>query len=117
MDASLMYPDGYHPIATKKNYNWRGRARHHSRTRHPPKYYLLDFGFSLIYEPSQPRPLEYSLRSGGYEAPEGKANTPCDPFATDVFILGNMMRTSFIDVSFWCCQHSVSHADTSLGES
>jgi len=97
MDASLMYPDGYHPIATKKNYNWRGRARHHSRTRHPPKYYLLDFGFSLIYEPSQPRPLEYSLKSGGYEAPEGKANTPCDPFATDVFILGNMMRTSFID--------------------
>ncbi|KAE9405942.1 hypothetical protein BT96DRAFT_811501 [Gymnopus androsaceus JB14] len=100
VDAGLMYPNGYHPIATKKNYNWHGKARHNSRTRYPPKYYLIDFEYSQIYEPAQPRPLEEALKSGGYDAPEGLAGTPCDPFATDVFILGNMMKTSFIRCEF-----------------
>ncbi|KAJ3846558.1 hypothetical protein EV368DRAFT_88825 [Lentinula lateritia] len=85
------------PMAPKKRYDWSGRALHFSRTRCPPRYYLIDFGCSRMYDPSQPRPLEYSLKSGGYIPPEGLADIPCDPFATDVFFLGNLMRTSFLD--------------------
>ncbi|GAW07004.1 other 1 protein kinase [Lentinula edodes] len=50
-----------------------------------------------MYNPSQPRPSEYALKSGGYTPPEGDADIPCDPFATDVYILGTMIRTSFLD--------------------
>ncbi|KAF8829575.1 hypothetical protein HHX47_DHR3000737 [Lentinula edodes] len=87
----------YHPIKQKKRYNWSGRALHHSRTRCPPRYYFIDFGRSEMYDPSEPRPSEYALKSGGYTPPEGDADVPCDPFATDVYILGTMIRTSFLD--------------------
>ncbi|KAJ3908078.1 hypothetical protein F5879DRAFT_919380 [Lentinula edodes] len=97
MDANSMYTRQYHPIEQKKRYNWSGRALHHSRTRCPPKYYFIDFGRSEMYDPSEPRRLEYALKSGGYTPPEGDADIPCDPFATDVYILGTMIRTSFLD--------------------
>ncbi|KAJ3867622.1 hypothetical protein EV359DRAFT_78387 [Lentinula novae-zelandiae] len=87
----------YHPIKPKKRHNWSGRALHHSRTRCPPTYFLIDFGQSRMYNPSQPRPSEYALKSGGYTPPEGDADISCDPFATDVYILGTMIRTSFLD--------------------
>ncbi|KAJ3720052.1 kinase-like domain-containing protein [Lentinula raphanica] len=98
MDANSMYTRPYHPIDLKKGYNWSGKASHHSRTRRPPRYYFIDFGHSRVeYDPSQTRPLEYALKSGGYTPPEGLEGTPCDPFATDVFLLGNLIRTSFLD--------------------
>ncbi|KAF9073658.1 kinase-like domain-containing protein [Rhodocollybia butyracea] len=97
MDARAMYPRQWHPSVPKKRYDWSGRVLHHSRTRCPPKYYLIDFGFSCQYDPSQPRPLESAIMSGGYCPPEAEAETPCDPFATDVFLLGNMMNTSFLE--------------------
>ncbi|KAJ3908074.1 kinase-like domain-containing protein [Lentinula edodes] len=97
MDANSMYTRQYHPIKQKKRYNWSGRALHHSRTQCPPRYYFIDFGRSEMYDPSEPRPSEYALKSGGYTPPEGDADVPCDPFATDVYILGTMIRTSFLD--------------------
>ncbi|KAF9077720.1 kinase-like domain-containing protein [Rhodocollybia butyracea] len=97
MDARRMYPDGYHPKKPSRTYDYKKRARHFSRTLVPPRYYLIDFGFSQKYEPSQERPLEYAIRSGGAEPPEYKAGTPCDPFASDVFLLGNMIRVQFLD--------------------
>ncbi|KAJ3991610.1 kinase-like domain-containing protein [Lentinula boryana] len=97
MEADAMYTRPYHPVRPKKRYDWSGRALHHSRTRCPPRYYLIDFGQSRMYDPSQPRPTEYALKSGGYTPPEGSEGIPCDPFATDVFLLGNLIRTSFLD--------------------
>ncbi|KAJ3823074.1 kinase-like domain-containing protein [Lentinula raphanica] len=97
MDANAMYNRTFHPINTKKRYDWSGKVLHHSRTRRPPRYYLIDFGQSRLYDPSRSRPHEYALRSGGYMPPEGLEGTPCDPFATDVFLLGNLIRTSFLD--------------------
>ncbi|KAJ3931439.1 MAG: kinase-like domain-containing protein [Lentinula lateritia] len=97
MDANSMYTRQYHPIEPKKRYNWSGRALHHSRTRCPPRYYFIDFGRSEMYDPKEPRRLEYALKSGGYTPPEGDADIPCDPFATDVYILGTMIRASLLD--------------------
>jgi len=97
MDARKMYPDGHHPKKPSRTYDHKKRARHFSRTLAPPRYYLIDFGFSQKYETSQERPPEYAIRSGGTEPPEYKAETPCDPFATDVFLLGNMIRLQFLD--------------------
>ncbi|KAJ3760686.1 kinase-like domain-containing protein [Lentinula raphanica] len=97
MEANSMYIRPYHPIEPRKRYDWSGRALHYSRTRRPPRYYFIDFGQSRIYEPSQSRPPEYALKSGGYTPPEGLEGIPCDPFATDVYLLGNLIRTSFLD--------------------
>ncbi|KAJ4499779.1 hypothetical protein C8R41DRAFT_813569, partial [Lentinula lateritia] len=73
------------------------RAFHHSCTCCPPTHFLIDFGQSRMYNPSQPCPSEYALKPGSYTPPEGDADIPCDPFATDVYILGTMIRTSFLD--------------------
>ncbi|KAJ3782090.1 kinase-like domain-containing protein [Lentinula aff. detonsa] len=108
MEANAMYTRQYHPVRPKKRYDWSGRALHHSRTRCPPRYYLIDFGQSRMYDPSQPRGTEYALRSGGYTPPEGLADTPCDPFATDVFLLGNLMRTTFLDGDTWMEEPGIS---------
>ncbi|KAF9073652.1 kinase-like domain-containing protein [Rhodocollybia butyracea] len=97
MDARSMYTRQWHPNDPKKRYDWSGRALHHSRTRRPPRYYLIDFGFSRECDPSRPRPPELAIRSGGYFPPEAREDTPCDPFATDVFLLGNMMYTAFLE--------------------
>ncbi|KAJ4468465.1 hypothetical protein C8J55DRAFT_492458 [Lentinula edodes] len=35
--------------------------------------------------------------SGGYTPLEGESDTRCDPFMTDVFLVGNMMLKHFID--------------------
>ncbi|KAJ3825086.1 kinase-like domain-containing protein [Lentinula raphanica] len=78
-------------------YDWSGPALHHSRTRRPPRYYLIDFGYSQKYDPSQPRPLEYAIKSGGFTPPEGLKGIPCDPFSTDIFILGSLIHASFLD--------------------
>ncbi|KAJ3914640.1 hypothetical protein F5877DRAFT_70537 [Lentinula edodes] len=36
--------------------------------------------------------------SGGYMPLEGESDTRCDPFMTDVFLVGNMMLKHFIDL-------------------
>ncbi|KAF9077721.1 kinase-like domain-containing protein [Rhodocollybia butyracea] len=108
MDARRLYPDGYHPKKPSRTYDYKKRARHFSRTLVPPRYYLIDFGFSQRYESSQERPPEYAIRSGGTEPPEYKADIPCDPFASDVFLLGNMIRG---DPEF---EHSAVHGFESL---
>ncbi|KAJ3720050.1 hypothetical protein C8R42DRAFT_108109 [Lentinula raphanica] len=104
MDATSMYTRPYlssHQTQETIRLDWKGAARalHHSRTRLPPRYYLIDSGLSRMYDSdsSQSRPLEYALRSGGYTPPEGLEGIPCDPFATDVSLLGNLIRTSFLD--------------------
>ena len=96
MDARAMYPDGFHPCKPSRSYDWKTRAKYFSRTRCPPRYYLIDYGFSEVYDAAKPRPLTYAILSGGVEPPETKE--PCDPFATDVYLLGMMVRRDILDV-------------------
>ncbi|KAJ3804674.1 kinase-like domain-containing protein, partial [Lentinula aff. lateritia] len=98
MDARTMFSDQYHPADLSMKYDWSGEVSYASRTCHPPRYYLIDFGFSKIYDSGKERPLEEPIMSGGYMPPEGESDTPCDPFMTDVFLVGNMMLKHFIDL-------------------
>lgn len=103
MDASSMYPESYHPlnISMKRNYN--GSARHFTRTQRPPRYYLTDFGISRRYSPTARPPLEDPIWGGDKTVPEFQtSNDPRDPFPTDVYYLGNMIRQNFLLVSLWC---------------
>ena len=94
MDASSLYPQGFHPVQTKWSPDTRSRARFISRLAAwpPVKYYYVDFGLSVLIPPEvQPR---YVV--GGYgldrEVPELSFTQPYDPFRVDIFIIGNVFR-------------------------
>jgi hypothetical protein len=46
-DPSEMYPQGFHPTQIDRSGDFKGRAKQYSRTKPPPRYYLVDFDFGL----------------------------------------------------------------------
>jgi serine/threonine protein kinase len=92
-DPSEMYPQGYHPTQMDRSRNFKGRAKRYTRTQRPPRYYLIDFGLSRQY-PSR-RALDVPLRGGDKSAPEHRSVTWCNPFYTDIYYLGNLVRQEF----------------------
>jgi len=77
-----------------QRYDWRGSASRKSLTRHPVKYYLIDFDLSKHYDPQAGPALEAPGYGGDRSVPEFKAHPdrPCDPFAVDIYRLGNLIR-------------------------
>ncbi|KAJ7252088.1 hypothetical protein B0H12DRAFT_1202638 [Mycena haematopus] len=116
MDGSQMYPEGFHPRAPKKKRDfYSGKAKFYTRTQRPPKYYLIDFGLSRRYETRDPPPLEPPIFGGDKSVPEHRFTLngiprlptdeivkeevppePCDPFPTDIYYLGNLIRLDFL---------------------
>ncbi|KAI0311022.1 hypothetical protein OF83DRAFT_1069524, partial [Amylostereum chailletii] len=99
MDATPMYPRPWHPTNPERRRDWKGRAHHYSRTQRPVKYYWIDFGHSRRYNLADGPPLERPQPGGDYMAPEHAEellDTPCDPFPTDIYYLGNLVRTHYI---------------------
>jgi hypothetical protein len=104
LDPSKMYPKSFHPAEINLNRNFRGRAKRHTRTWRPSRYLLIDMGLSRQYDPANGPPLEKPLRGGDKSAPEHQdLQTPCDPFPTDVYYLGNLVREQFIQVRTLIC--------------
>ncbi|TFY71471.1 hypothetical protein EVG20_g1546 [Dentipellis fragilis] len=106
MDATPMYPEPWHPIKLDMRRDWKGKARHYTRTERPVKYYYIDFGLAQHYKPEhiQPwPPFTLPVHGGDKTAPENqedKYDKPCNPFATDIYYLGNLIRESFMQVCF-----------------
>jgi hypothetical protein len=100
MDASSMYPSFYHPLRIPQKWHLSGKNMHFTRTQRPTKYYYIDFGISRRFNPEDGPPLEYPILGIDKSVPEFKVN-PCalwDPFPTDVYYLGNMVRMNFVRV-------------------
>ncbi|KAL0952422.1 hypothetical protein HGRIS_006695 [Hohenbuehelia grisea] len=101
-----MYIDPYHPFYPSRKLDLTGDARYHSRTRKPVKYYILDFGLSRKYEASSLPALEAPIFGGDKSVPEFQVSLePCDPFPTDVYYLGNLIRRSLTEG--WAFAHPV----------
>lgn len=99
LDPSSMYPDSFHPIKMDRRRDWKGKAKCYTRTQRPPKYCLIDFGLSRRYDPKAGPPLEPILRGGDKSAPEhSDLSKAVDPFPTDIYYLGNLIREQFIQV-------------------
>ncbi|KAG9308566.1 kinase-like domain-containing protein [Chiua virens] len=97
LDPTDLYPESFHPVAINLNKSYSGEAKHLTRTRRPPKYYFIDFGISRHYDPSDTDPKEIPIWGGDKEVPEFRnSNEPRDPFATDVFYIGNAIRMDFL---------------------
>ncbi|KAI0298945.1 hypothetical protein BC826DRAFT_1184243 [Russula brevipes] len=75
-DAPRMYPNGFHPVKIDRNRNSPGTAETYTRTQCPPIYYFIDFDKS---------------------APEHRSQTRCNPFQTDIYYIGNLVRQEFVE--------------------
>ncbi len=104
LDPSGMYPESFHPVAIKRSKDFRKKAKAYSRTRRPPRYILIDLGLSRQYDPANGPPLENPLRGGDKSAPEHQdRETPCNPFPTDIYYMGNLVRLQFVQVLLSYC--------------
>ena len=100
MDLSI-FPEPPNPVTVSRSYDFKRRVRPWTRTSRPPKYYIIDFGLSRRYNSADGPALELPIIPGDKTVPEHKGShydEPCDPFATDVYLLGNLIRTEFMDV-------------------
>jgi len=89
MDATAMYPEGFHPHA---QYRAKGQGEPQdatalTRTQAPPKYYLIDFGISTQFTDEETR-FSVLGNEGRTRAPELSLKVPYDPFKVDVFGMG-----------------------------
>ena len=95
-DPSGMFPEGHHPVQLDRRPNFKGKAKRYSRTERPPWYYLIDFGLSRRY--SSQNVMDEPLRGGDRSAPEHQRGWRCNPFQTDIYYLGNLIRDNFMKV-------------------
>ncbi|KAJ7263240.1 kinase-like domain-containing protein [Mycena haematopus] len=97
MDGASLYRIPFHPITQNRKRDYSGKVHSSlTRTQHPVKYYLTDFGLSRRYKPEQRPPLEPTVRGADKTAPEMVLDA-CDPFPTDVYYLGNLIQRDFLE--------------------
>jgi hypothetical protein len=96
-----MFPEGWHFIDyDKKRDDVTAEAKYYSRSRCPPKYFLTDFGISRRYNPADGPPLEDPIIGGDKTVPEfQKSVEPCNPFPTDIYYAGNLIREYILQVT------------------
>lgn len=95
-----MFPVGYHPAAPSRTLDFQREAKHLPRTLARPRYFLIDFGLSVRFDDTEKTPLADPVRGQDKSVPEF-ANGTCsqyDPFPTDIYYLGNLIREHFLEV-------------------
>ncbi|KAF8069045.1 kinase-like domain-containing protein [Lyophyllum atratum] len=99
-DTLHLFDSPPHLCETTMKRDFSGRtSKPASRTRKPVKYYLVDFGLSIIYRPEDGPHREAPPWGGDKTVPEFLVPNPapCDPFPVDVYCLGNGIRQYFLD--------------------
>lgn len=100
MDAAPLYPQHWHPIVDTRKRDMSATAEHLTRTQKPVKYYFIDFGISRQFTADDPEPMADPIQGGDRTVPEFEvSDEPCNPFPTDVYYAGNLIRQDFISAS------------------
>ncbi|KAH0588662.1 hypothetical protein J132_02198 [Termitomyces sp. J132] len=89
-----------HPSNLYMRYDYRGPvSRRTSRTMKPVKYYLIDFDLSEICLSEDAPHLRHPPWGGDKSVPEFSLPDmpPCDPFAVDVYCIGNFISGFYLD--------------------
>ncbi len=120
LDASELYPEGFNSVNPRlvPNHSGLEKAKHITRTQCWPRYYLIDFGMSPRYDPSNVPPMEPLISVGDKYPPEHSiitVNPPwvdsCNPFPTDVYYLGSMLKRTLSVVSAFSPDNPLSTVD------
>ncbi|KAH8995419.1 hypothetical protein EDB92DRAFT_1971157 [Lactarius akahatsu] len=91
-DPSQIYPNGFRPVKIDRNRNFEAKA--YTGTQRPPRYYFVDFGLSRQY-PSRDA-IDEPLQGGDKSAPEHQLGRRCNPFHTDIYYIGDLVRQEFM---------------------
>ena len=101
MDPMPLVSEVPNPIWPNRSYHdVERKIKTYTRTDHPVKYYIIDFGLSIQFAAGEPHiaPITY----GGDKTVPEYSNTSgeCNPFPLDIYTLGNMIRKHFMQVRF-----------------
>ncbi|KAK0479618.1 hypothetical protein IW261DRAFT_1607937 [Armillaria novae-zelandiae] len=104
LDATKLFPKGFHPFHHSLNTKHNDIATHITRTQCWPRYYIIDFGYYRRYDPNK-LPFDDIVAAGDRSAPELRRlrddpSAKLNPFSFDVYCVGNMMRE---DYNIECC--------------
>ncbi|KAL5492956.1 hypothetical protein ACEPAI_4404 [Sanghuangporus weigelae] len=97
LDGTLMFPEGFHPIHQIMDRNSTRLAKYKSRTSSPgAKYYFIDFGLSTRFDETDGERLVTGRRCQ-VQVPELSDQIPYDPFAVDIYLLGDVYRKNLVE--------------------
>ena len=97
MDGSALYPRGHHPVWTDCSPDIVEELKPLLRMDHPVKYFYVDFGLSVRFEPSA-SPYVVGDVGRDAEVPELSSTVPYDAFKADIYALGNLFDKEFVQV-------------------
>ncbi|THU94251.1 hypothetical protein K435DRAFT_779516 [Dendrothele bispora CBS 962.96] len=94
VDSSPLYRRPMHPINSERRYDWSGKESPRSITRHPVRYYLIDFDLTAHYNLESGPAQERCGYGGDRSLPEFKSNPEgqCDPFPVEIYRLGHIIK-------------------------
>lgn len=101
MDPRPTFPNGFHPLEMSRSRDFRSSAKSYTRTSKPTRYLYIDFGISAKFEPGEERTV-FPHIGGDKSVPEFQGDglrRPHDPFPTDIYYLGNLIRENFLKAS------------------
>ena len=99
MDATHMYPQGFHPVEGLFLFDIRTPAPRISRLEAGVKYYYVDYGISSYFPSDSRRELVLGIAGRDRDVPEPSNNVRYDPFKVDIFTIGNVLLGKFQAVS------------------
>jgi hypothetical protein len=101
MDATHMFPLGFHPVKDIFLNDVSTPAPIIPRRHAGVKYYFIDYGISSYFPVGESLPhLVVGLAGRDQDVPELSDEVPYDAFKVDIFTVGNVFLREFCDVSF-----------------
>ena len=94
-----MYPEGFHPVKTSYKRDYSGRATHVPRSVVGVRYYFIDFGISVHIPEGESKKRVTGDSGRDQDPPELSETVSYDPFKLDIYIIGNMLKQEFSDVT------------------
>ncbi|KAL5492960.1 hypothetical protein ACEPAI_4408 [Sanghuangporus weigelae] len=96
LDGTSIYPHGFHPVYREKSRDYKGRAKFINRSDSPGvKYYFIDFGLSTRFSDTDKDRL-VTGRICQVDVPELSEIVPYDPFAVDIYLIGDVYKRHLI---------------------
>lgn len=118
MDPIPLLSEIPHPIRRERSYDYKRKVKQRTRTEYPTRYYIIDFGLSRKFSPGDELIAPVS-RGGDKSVPEYKdpSRTVSNPFAIDVYCLGNLIQEWFVAVRLRSSSHRPIWTDLRLQKS
>ena len=102
-DGDNMYPKGFHPANPYFEPDFKHIAQPIRRNSTQVKYYFIDFGLSEIFDNDEPQRVRGIMAQDG-SIPELSTTVPYDPYAVDVYTLGNIYKKRLLLVRSLRCR-------------